>query len=98
MSESYKMPLSWNDMRMVDLYKKRDSMFHQIGLMLEDCQLMHEIGNRTWVEFQINVLNPMAQIFRPNEPVEVWKYRGVHVSLIRYYCDVFNTKVEHDNQ
>lgn len=92
------MTLSWDDKRMIELYKKRDSMIHQIGLLLEDQKLMHEIGDRTWIQFSIKVLNPMAEIFRPNEPAEVWKYRGVHVSLIRYYCDVFNTKAEHDNQ
>lgn len=79
--------------KLIDLYKKRDQMFHEIVLMLEDGQLMHEIGDKTYAEFQTQILVPVIEMFFPHNTNEVWKYRGVKLPLIQYYCSVFNSKV-----
>lgn len=77
-------------------YDQRDKMFHEIGLLLEDSEMIFCIGDKTFMEFDRDVLMPAIRIFCPDEPKEVWKYRGHRVSLIRYYCDMFNRKVDHE--
>ena len=67
-------------------------MLHEIGLLLEDSEMIYLIGDKTYMEFDRDVLMPATRMFYPNEPKEVWKYRGHRVSLIRYYCDRFNFK------
>lgn len=82
------------DMReLKELYDKRDRILQEVGLLLEDVNMLREIGNKTFIEYEREVLEPAIRLFSfGNHPKEVWKYRGHRVSLIRYYCDMFNTK------
>ena len=87
------------DMRELhELYNKRDRMLQEIGLLLEDVGTIREIGTKTYIEYEIEKLKPLIDLFgfQNRSPNEVWKYRGHRVSLIRYYCDMFNTKVDHE--
>lgn len=77
-----------------ELYKKRETMFHEIGLLLEDTGTIREIGNKTYIEYEREILKPVIDTFgfQNRSPNEVWKYRGHKLSLIKYYCDTFNQK------
>jgi hypothetical protein len=80
-----------------EIYKKRDKMFHEISLLLEDTGVILEIGNRDYRDFEDEVLMPVAASFYTPEKLgksrpKIWKYKGHKVSLIKYYCDTFNFK------
>lgn len=90
------MPQSYWEGELRRRYEQRDKMFQEIGLLLEDSEMIFLIGNKTFMEFDRDILMPAARMFYPNEPKEVWKYRGHRVSLIRYYCDMFNRKEDNE--
>ena len=77
-----------------ELYRKRDIMFHQVGLLLEDYGTILEIGDKTFIEYEQEVLKPAIDMFGfiNKNTNEVWKYRGHTLALIKFYCDTFNTK------
>ena len=79
-----------------ELFKKRDQMIHEIGLLLEDIQTIREIGYKTFIEYENEVLKPVIKMFdfKYRDVAKVWTFRGHKLSLIRYYCDSFNTRSE----
>lgn len=90
--------MSINMIELHELFKKRDQMIHEIGLLLEDIQTIREIGYKTFIEYENEVLKPVIEMFGfiNRNPNEVWQYREHKLSLIRYYCDSFNTRSEHE--
>lgn len=90
-SESVKRSDSFLEGELKRRYDQRNKMFHEICLLFEDQQLIYEIGSKNFFEFDTQVLNPAIELFHHGDPKELWKYRGVKLSLIKYYCDTFNT-------
>lgn len=78
------------------IYTKREKMLHEISLLLEDTDLILEIGDREYCDFEDEVLIPCTRIFYRYEldklRTKIWNYKGHKVSLIKYYCDTFNFK------
>lgn len=88
----------WNNITLTSLYAKRDNLMHQVGLLLEDIWILEEIVEKTFFEFENEVLRPCLNTFGfiDRSTLDLYKYKGHRISLIRFYCDTFNTKVENE--
>ena len=72
-----------------ELYDKRDKMFHEIGLLLEDVSMIREIGDKDYLEF-VRYVHDRYELLIPRMK-KIERIRGHRMSLIKYYCETFNT-------
>lgn len=86
--------MNWNNVTLTSLYAKRDNLLHQVSLLLEDIGVLEEIGGKSFFEFENEVLRPCLNTFGfiDRSTVDLYKYKGHRISLIKFYCDTFNLK------
>lgn len=80
-----------------EIYKRknqRNLMVDEIHALLEDSEMMHHIGQKTYKEFETDVIMPLKTSFNHTGLDEHWTLHGHRLTLIRWYCDKFN---EHKN-
>lgn len=71
-------------------YEQRDKMFHEIGLLLEDSEMLQEIGCMDYIEFCKYVYERYEPLIPEGKSIS--KIRGHRMALIKYYCETFNSK------
>ena len=77
--------------KLKEAYRKRDLMFHEISLLLEDWHIIDMIGDRTFYEFMDAITQLMPYHCEPQNYDRVkGKVGGHNLTVIKYYCDTFN--------
>ena len=80
-----------------ELHKKQEIKHKKIANELDDflfdLEIIHEIGNKTYEEFAKDWFAPLLDNFPKTFTIySNGTYKGHRMSLIKYYCDVFNEK------
>ncbi len=75
-----------------ELYRKRDVMLQEIGLLLEDTATLNEIGDMNYLEFTKYVYDRYEALIPAGKIIQ--KIRGHRMELIKYYCETFNAREE----
>lgn len=78
--------------RLEKLYRIRDKMYHEIGLLLEDWAMLDEIGDRDYLQFMREVYEKYESLI-PNGK-KIFTIRGHKVAVIKYYCETVNSKAD----
>ena len=83
-----------NDIKANQYFKeisdKLEAFYTDILKLLHDEAIIHLIGNKSYEEFELQVLLPLQSAFNQKLIGVVGKLGGHDVSLIRWYCDKFN--------
>lgn len=66
-----------------ELYRKRDIMSHEIGRLLEDYSILHDIGFMDYESYIRHCYERWPDAYGR----EITKIKGHKLSIIRYYCD-----------